>query len=179
MRNTSLLRAISVLLLFVMFHYVAGYRLLYGLNILLVKQNSKETIKSNRSNIEKLTLSLSEFNSLKWTEELKEFNYKNQLFDVVNIEKSGSCYVISVYHDINESSCQNAYHDVENELFHSDQSSKGAKPIEDVLSSLQKDCTPAVEFTFNIYSGDMLSYHAVADRQPTLRLPCHVWHPPC
>ena len=145
-------RVMAIVLLIAMFHYVAGYRLMYSLGILYSKEEAKECMVQKSSNIQKLTLSTAEYNSLKWSEANKEFSYSNEMYDVVGIQKSGVNYIITVYADNDEMEWLTAFHDLEKEIFHPDQNSKGAKSAEDVMSSFQKECTTVSEFKINTFA---------------------------
>jgi hypothetical protein len=172
------IRAMAVIMLFAMFHYVAGYRLMYSLGMLYAKNEAKEYVTENNNNIQKLTLSASDYNSLKWSEANKEFSDNKQMYDVVSIEKSGDTYCISVYADEPETELITAFHNFEKELFHPDQSAKGTKSAEDIMSSFQKDCTPENEFKIDIFAIIGVLQPSLADQQHSFQVPNNIWHPP-
>jgi hypothetical protein len=171
-------RAIAIVMLIAMFHYVAGYRLMYSLGLLYAKEEAKECMMEKKNGSQKLTLSAADYNSLKWTESGKEFSFNHQMYDVLNVTLSGSNYVIGVYPDDDETNWVVAFHDFEKEMFHPDQSTKGAKSAEDVMSAFQKDCTPVCEFNISIFSSTRLIQPAIADEQHPLQVPDTIWHPP-
>ena len=144
-------RAIAFVLLFAMFHYIAGYRLMCSLGILYAKDEAQKSMAVKNDNLKKFTFSVSEYNSITWNEKDKEFSLNNEMYDVKSIQKSGIQYILTVYSDNDETKLLAAFHDLEKELFHPDQSSKGAKSVEDLMSSFQKECTPASEFKINIF----------------------------
>src|SRR5208282_6017233 len=104
-RFSIYIRATAFVMLFCMFHYLAGYRFMYSLGILFAKEEAKNIIGADNfssgtnADIQKLTFSANDYNSLKWTKENKEFIINHQMFDAANIEKSGTTYVITVYCD--------------------------------------------------------------------------------
>jgi len=171
------IRTVAMVMLFAMFHYVAGYRLLYSLGIIYTKDEAKECM-VEKNNIKKLTFSAADYASLKWSEENKEFSFHNQMYDVVSIQKSGNSYTVTAYSDDPETELITAFHHFESELFHPDQSNKGAKSAEDVLSAFQKDFTPPSEFKINISSLHRITYHEVAVQQHPLQITDNIWHPP-
>ena len=169
-------RAIAFIMLVAMFHYVAGYRLMYSLGILYAKEQAKECM-VEKSNIQKLTLSAADFNSLKWTEHNKEFSFNNEMYDVTGIQKSGDNYIITVYTDDKETGWVSSFHNFEKEMFHSDQSNKGAKSAEDIMSSFQKEYTTVSEFTINIFATG-LSQPAFDAQQHPQQISHTIWQPP-
>ncbi len=171
-------RAIAFVMLIAMFHYVAGYRLMYSLGILYSKEEAKECMAEKNSNIQKLTLSTSEYKSLQWSEENKEFSLNNEMYDVKSIQKSGDTYIITVYTDDKETDWVTSFHTFEKELFHPDQSAKGTKSAEDVLSSFQKDFTPQTELKIHNVAFTRLFQPIVAVYQHPLQVTHTIWHPP-
>jgi len=176
-RYTVYVRATAIIMLFAMFHYVAGYRLMYSLGILYTKDEAKECM-VGKTNIKKLTFSASEYNSLQWSEQSKEFSFNNQMYDVVSMEVSGNSHIITAYADDPETELVTAFHNFEKEIFHPDQSAKGAKSADDIMSAFQKDCTPTTEFKIDIFASDGLI-------QPCYSIPIwsgqvsdNIWHPP-
>jgi hypothetical protein len=171
-------RAIAFIMLFAMLHYVAGYRLLYSLGVIYTKNEAKECM-TEKNNIKKLVLSVSDYSSLKWTEENKEFSFHNEMYDVVNIQKTGNTYIITTYADDPETEVAAALHHVENELFHPDQSNKTSKSAEDILSSFQKDCTPPSGFNMHLVATAGNSNFIIHARQKYLpEIFKSIWHPP-
>jgi len=171
-------RAIAIVMLFAMFHYVAGYRLMYSLGILYAKEQAKGCMNEKDNNIKKITFSASEYASLKWSEEHKEFSFHNEMYDVKGLQKSGNNYIITAYSDDFETECVTAFHNFETELFHPDQSSKGTKSAEDVMSSFQKEYTTPSEFKIKIFASTALLQPTIAVKQHLLQIPDNIWHPP-
>lgn len=170
-------RGIAVIMLFAMFHYVAGYRLVYSLGILYAKSEAKADMK-DKSNTKKITLSTADYTSLNWTEKNKEFSFQNQMYDVVNLQKTGETYTISVFADDPETELVTAFHHFESELFHTDQTNKGTKSAEDILASFQKECTQVSEFKINTLTTTTLLQSVVAPEQHSQQIPNSIWHPP-
>jgi len=161
-----------------MFHYVAGYRLMYSLGILYSKEEAKSYISEKNNTLQKLTLTASDYNSLKWSEENKEFSFNNQMYDVTGIQKAGDNYILTVYTDDKETGWVSSLHNFEKQLFHPDQSAKGAKSAENIMSSFQKDCTPASDFKINIFAFTGLFQPEAAVQQHPLQVSDNIWHPP-
>jgi|SRR6185312_5027247 len=171
-------RAIAFIMLFAMFHYVAGYRLLYSLGVIYTKNEAKECV-AEKSNIKKLILSASDYSSLKWTEEHKEFSFQNEMYDVVDIQKAGNLYAVTAYPDDPETEIASALHHFENELFHPDQTNKTSKSAEDILSSFQKDCTPPLDFNMYLVASAGNNNLIIDNRQRhSLEVFKAIWHPP-
>lgn len=171
-------RGIALVLLFAMFHYVAGYRLLYSLGILYTKDEAKTSM-VEKSNAKKITFSAKDYNSLKWTEEKKEFSFQNQMYDVVNVQKTGDIYTITAFADDPETELINAFHNFESELFHSDQSNNNAKSAENIMSSFQKEFTTALsEFKINMYATIKPFQNKVVIQHLPLQIANIIWHPP-
>lgn len=177
-RFSIYVRATAMVMLFAMFHYMMGYRLMYSLGILYAKDEAKECMVEKKANTQQLTISASDYSSLKWTEKGKEFSLNNEMYDIVSIEKSGDDYVITVYGDIKETGWVASLHSYEKELFHPDQTTKGAKSAEDVMASFQKDYTPASEFKINIFASPGLIQVTIAVQQQPLQISNSIWHPP-
>jgi hypothetical protein len=172
------IRALAFIMLFAMFHYVAGYRLLYSLGVIYTKNEAKECMAEN-NNIKKLVLSVSDYNSLKWTEEHKEFSFHNEMYDVANVQKSGDYYIINVYTDDPETELISTLHHFESELFHPDQTNKTSKSAEDILSSFQKDCTPPSGLSIHLVALHGNTYSLINTRQKhPLEVFKTIWHPP-
>jgi hypothetical protein len=171
------IRVVAIVMLFAMFHYMVGYRLVNSLGIICAKDEAKGMVKNN-SNIKKLILTASDYSSLKWTEKNKEFSFNNEMYDVVSIQKLGNAYVVSVYCDDKETSWIASLNNCEKEIFHPDQSAKGTKSVEDIMSSFQKNYTPASEFKICIYPSVGLIRTVVAVQQHPLLTPNNIWHPP-
>lgn len=171
------IRTLAVVLLFAMFHYVVGYRLMYSLGILYTKDEAKVCM-VEKNKVKKITLSASDYNSLKWTEEKKEFSLNNQMYDVVSIQKSGVMYTITIYADNPETELITAFHHFESELFHPDQSNKSTKSADDIMSAFQKDCTPVSGFKINIFALDRLFQPITVVQQQPLQISNTIWHPP-
>lgn len=161
-----------------MFHYVAGYRLMYSLGILYSKEEAKVCMADKNHNLQMFTISYSNYNTIQWNEENKEFSLHNQMYDVVSIQKSGKNYILTVYTDDKETGWVLSFHNFEKEIFHPDQSTKGAKSAEDVMSSFQKDCTPASEFKITIFAFTGLFQPKTAVQQHPLQVSDNIWHPP-
>lgn len=68
--SKTYIRGVAIVLLFAMFHYVAGYRLLYSLGIIYSKMQAKECM-ADKTGIKKITFSASGYNTLKWTQKTK------------------------------------------------------------------------------------------------------------
>jgi hypothetical protein len=171
-------RAIAMVLLFAMIHYVAGYRLMYSLGILYAKEEAKAGMVEKTHNIKKLTLTASDYNSLKWTEENKEFSFNNEMYDVVSMQKTENAYVITVYCDDDETGWVLSLHNYEKEFFHPDQNAQGSKSAESVMASFQKEFTPASEFKINIFVSTGLIQPVYAVQQQPLQISNIIWHPP-
>jgi len=176
-RFSRLSRAIALVMLFAIFHYVAGYRLVYSLGILYSKEQAKECM-AEKNNTHKLTLTASEYYSLNWSEPNKEFSFNHIMYDVLAIEKSGEFYILNVYSDADETHWVAAFHDFEKEMFHPDQSTKGAKSAEDIASSFQKDYSTETELIVNFAALNSVTLPFVAVQQHSLRITNTIWHPP-
>lgn len=172
------IRALAFIMLFAMFHYVAGYRLLYSLGITYTKNEAKECMVEN-NNIKKLILSVSDYNSLKWTEENKEFSFHHEMYDVESMKKSGDNYVINAYADDPETELISALHHFESDLFHPDQTNQTSKSAENILSSFQKDCTPPPGLIIHLVALHGNTYSLINARQKhPLEVFKTIWHPP-
>jgi len=171
-------RAITVVMLFAMFHYMVGYRLMYSFGILYAKGEAKECMIKKNNNTQKLTFSTTDYNSLKWTEKGKEFSLNNEMYDVVSIQKAGDNYTMTVYSDKTETGWVASLHDYEKELFHPDQTTKGTKSAEDVMSSFQKEYTPSSEFKIHIFASMGLNRPNNAVQRHPLQVSDNIWHPP-
>ncbi len=169
-------RAIAFTMLLAMFHYMAGYRLMYSLGILYSKEQAKECM-VEKNNIQKLALSVSDFNSLNWTEDNKEFYFHNEMYDVTSIQKSGDNYIVTVYTDEKETGWVSSFHNFEKEIFHPEQSTKGAKSAEDVMSSFQKEYTTVSEFKINIFAIELSQLSNDVKQHPQ-QVSINIWHPP-
>ena len=169
-------RIIAFTMLIAMFHYMAGYRLMYSLGILYSKEQAKECM-VEKNNIQKLTLSATDFNSLKWTEDNKEFTFQSEMYDVTGIQKTGNNYLITVYTDDKETGWVSSFHDFEKEIFQPEQSNKGAKSAEDVMSSFQKEYTAVSEFKINIFATELSQLQSDAQQHPQ-QISHTIWHPP-
>lgn len=176
-RYSVYVRAIAFIMLFAIFHYVAGYRFMYSLGILYAKEQAKECMVEKNNSLQKLTLSAADYNSLKWTEDTKEFTLNNEMYDVTSIQKIGDSYIVTVYTDDKETGWVSSFHNFEKEIFHSDQSNKGAKSAEDVMSSFQKEFTTVSEFKINIFATWLLQPIFDAQQHPQ-QIPNNIWHPP-
>jgi hypothetical protein len=172
-------RAIAFVMLFAMFHYIAGYRLMYSLGILYAKEQANDCMNGKNDDTKKFTFSISDYNSIQWSEQDKEFSLNNQMYDVKSIQKSGNSYVIMAYSDDFETEMITAFNDFQKELFHPDQSSKGAKSAEDIMSSFQKDYTSVSGFTINIFAlkGFLLPGFVHQDGHSP-QVCDNIWHPP-
>ncbi len=161
-----------------MFHYVAGYRLMYSIGIFLAKQEAKECMVEKKDHVKKITLSASDYSSLKWTEDNKEFSFNNEMYDVSAIQKSGSNYIITVFVDDKETQWVTSYHDFEKQIYHADQSNKGTKSAEELSSAFQKEFAPEVQLTIDNSEFTVVKMPVVAIMQHTLSLPDNIFHPP-
>jgi hypothetical protein len=171
-------RATAMVMLFAMLHYTVGYRLMYSLGILYAKDGAKECIVDKKATTQQLILSASDYSSLKWTERGKEFSLNNEMYDIVSVEKSGDDYVVTVYSDIKETGWVASLHSYEKELFHPDQTTKGTKSAEDVMSSFQKEYSPASEFKLNVFASVGLNQPISAVQLQPLQISNSIWHPP-
>ncbi len=174
---STYIRAIAVVLLFAMFHYVAGYRLFYSLGIIYSKVQAKECM-AEKTDIKKMTLSISDYNSLKWNQKNKEFSFHNQMYDIVALQKTGNNYIIAVYADSPETKLVAALHQYENELFHPDKSNKGTKSAEDIMSSFQKEYISTTDFKIDLFALNKLLPSPTDVKQHHLQIPDNIWHPP-
>lgn len=161
-----------------MFHYVAGYRLMYSLGIIYSKEQAKECMLDKKATTQKLTLSAADYNLLKWTEDNKELTLNNEMYDVANIQKSGDNYILTVYIDDKETQWTANYHDFEKQIYHSDQSSKNNKSAEEVMSAFQKEFTPVAEFKIDLFNTSGLQLPSTVAMQHSLSLPDNIFHPP-
>lgn len=171
-------RAIAVIMLFAMFHYMVGYRFVYSLGILYAKEQAKELIGKQSNKMKELDLTASDYNSLKWTEKGKEFCLNNEMYDVAAVEKYGDNYVFKVYCDNAETGWAASLHNYEKEVFYPDQNAKGTKSAEDVMSSFQKDYAPEAGFKMPLISITGIIHSLPAFQQPSLKIPDPIWHPP-
>jgi hypothetical protein len=178
LRLSVYVRATAFIMLIAMFHYVAGYRLMYSIGILFAKQEAKECMVEKNTNIKKLTLSASDYNSIKWTEDNKEFSFNNEMYDVSSIQKSGDNYIITVYADDKETQWTSSYHNLEKQIYHPDQSSKGNKSAEEIMSAFQKEFTPVSQFKINSFASTGLRLTTIVDWHYALSLPDNIFHPP-
>jgi hypothetical protein len=171
------IRAMAIVLLIAMFHYVAGYRLIYSIGILYSKEQAKEYISQKNNNSQKLTLTTTEYNSLQWNEEGKEFSFNCEMYDIVSIQKLRTNYIITVYTDNDETEWLTAFHNFEKEIFHPEQSSKGSKSAEDVMSSFQKEFTTLSEFKINQFAIGLAQPIYAIQKHPQ-QVFANIWHPP-
>jgi len=167
-----------MVVLFAMVHFTVGYRLVYSLGILYAKEQAKELMVEKNNTIKELHLTASDYNSLKWTEKNKEFYFNNEMYDVSGIEKSGYGYTIKVFCDNMETGWVVSLHSYEKELFHPDQSAKGTKSAEDIMSSFQKDYTPPSEFKISIFIHNLGIQPIQTIQAPSLIVFDNIWHPP-
>lgn len=171
-------RAIAIVMLLAMFHYMVGYRLMYSLGILYAKNEAKECMANKTIGTKRLALSPTDYNSLKWTEKGQEFSFNNEMYDVVGIQKCGDIYTITAYTDNPETELVTAFHNFESELFHPDQTAKGTKSAENILASFQKDFTPASEFRIHIFPSTGLLKPSISIQEYSINAPNSIWHPP-
>jgi hypothetical protein len=176
-RYTIYVRTIAFIMLIAMFHYVAGYRLMYSLGILYAKEQAKECM-AEKNDIQKLTLSAADYNSLKWTEDDREFSFNNEMYDVTSIQKTADTYIITVYADDKETGWVSSFHNFEKEIFHPDQSNKGAKSAEDVMSSFQKEYTTVSKFKITVFATTGQFSPSEGVQQHPLQVSDNIWHPP-
>jgi hypothetical protein len=172
------IRAMAIVMLFAMFHYMVGYRLIYSLGILYAKEQAKECMVKKTINTKTLTLSASDYNSLKWTKKNKEYTLHNEMFDVVSIKKNVDTYIITVYGDKTETAWIASLHNYEKEIFHPDQTAKGTKSADDIMTGFQKDFTPPSKFKIHIFASTGLIQPVIAVQQHPLQIPNTIWHPP-
>jgi hypothetical protein len=172
------IRTIAFVMLVAVFHYVAGYRLMYSLGILFAKQEAKECMIEKKNQVSKLTLTASEFKSLTWTEDNKEFSFNNEMYDVTGIQKSGDNYIITIYMDDKETQWTSSYNDFEKQVYSTDQPSKSNKSAEEIMSAFQKEFTPVSAFKINSFASTNLRLNTIANGQYSLSLPDNIFHPP-
>ena len=178
LRYPKYVRVMAFVMLIAIFHYVAGYRLLYSLGILYAKEEAKECLMNKPDKMKKLTISAFDYANLKWSDEHKEFSYNNEMYDVATIQKLNADYIITVYQDDNETGVVLSFHNFEKELFHPDQSSKGAKSAEDLMSSFQKEFMPSSDFRINMFAIDRLLQPISDVSRHSQQVPGNIWHPP-
>lgn len=175
-RFSVYVRAMAIVMLFAMFHYVAGYRLMYSLGILYAKQQAKECMTEKNSNIKKLTLSASDYNSLKWTEKNKEFSYNNDLYDVINIQKSLDKYIITVYYDKTETGWVASLHNVEKRIYSSPQHTNDKST--DIVNNIYKEYIPSESLIPSFYAQVLISIKAKCVLVSVSAKIDDIWHPP-
>jgi len=167
----------SMVTLFAVVYYVAGYRLVYFLLTSNARTEAQVAIKNKRAVLEKLSITESEYKSLKWTEANREFTYNGELYDVVSNVKQDGKYVITAYCDKNEAQWAKALDNFVKQIFPSD-NSKPDKNVENIISTFHKDSLPitsvkimspdATLVTICMHSIDIHSRCAANG----------IWHPP-
>jgi hypothetical protein len=172
------IRAMAIVLLFAMFHYVAGYRLMYALGILYAKEEARECITEKSPGIKILMLTSSDYNSLKWTEKGKEFNFKGQLYDVAGMEQQNGSYKVTVYEDENERMAVNQLNESDKML------NSSASPVKELpagiclLDLLQKEYRPQLRLSIKHIEDTPLIYISFSSDLPGNAPSVAIWHPP-
>lgn len=173
---TIWVRTMAITLVIAMIYYFAGYKLVYSFVIHGAKQEASFAIRHNAA-LSDITMSESAYNHIKWTDKGKEFSLKGELYDVVNIQKSGDTYILKVYMDKNETRWAKAMHDVVKFLFPSPNSQKN-NCAEGLLSAFQKEYTPLQKVEIGFIPEIKDIYYPERTAAPSRLLVKPVWHPP-
>lgn len=170
------IRTMAITLLIAMVYYFAGYRLVYSFVIHGAKQEASFAIHHNAA-FSDMAFTASEYDNIKWTEKGKEFSLKGQLYDVVNIVKSGDTYLVKVYQDKNETRWAKAMNDVAKLLFPSPHSKKNSC-AEGMLSAFQKEYTPLQKVEVGFMPEAKNICYPERAQAPSSLLIKPIWHPP-
>jgi len=157
-------------------YYFAGYRLVSYLLTMQAKYEAASVIHED-SSLKTITLSASDFNSLQWTEEGKEFSYEGQLYDMSSLVKTDNGYMLKVYYDKKESHLTQAGSDFIKILFPSD-NNKESKDGEGLLSLFQKEYLSVDKLQLNSPAGYRISNYSHTFFITGHNFGSGVWHPP-
>lgn len=177
MKKTPIfIRTIAATMLFAMAYYFAGYRLVYFLLTSDAKYAASAAIKSKGTKFENINLSSAEYNKLTWTEGHNEFIYNGQLYDIVNLAKINTNYILNAYCDKNETQLVKALHNFVKQLFPTN--GKNNKNIESILTAFQKEYLPLQKITvppsYFTYIKQSSCITDVSSACPDKG----IWHPP-
>jgi hypothetical protein len=170
-------RIASMVTLFAVIYYVAGYRLVYFLLTNNARTEAHVAIKNKQVVLERLTISESEYKSLKWTEANREFSYNEELYDIVsNINLDGQ-HIITAYCDKNESQWAKALDNFVKQIFPSD-NSRPDKNMENIISAFHKDSIPVTAIKILSPDATMVTicWHSVDIHSRYSAK--GIWHPP-
>jgi hypothetical protein len=176
-KNTPIwIRTVALTMLLAMVYYFAGYRIVYFMLTKDAKTFASAEIKNKNTRKETLVLDKTEFASVKWTEENKEFSYNGQLFDIINISKTADKYTILAYADKNETQLVKALNDFVKQLFPSN--NKQNKNAESIVVALQNEYLPLNAIKILIPDATQVVYHKQALNGESVSCHLTTWRPP-
>lgn len=159
-----------------MVYYFAGYRLVYFMLMHGAKAKAAFAIKDKSTSLQAVSFTVAEYNELQWTEKNKEFSFHGQLYDIVQILKTGDKYTLKVYADKNETKWAKALNDFVKQVFPA--ADKNSKNAESMMSAFQKEYMPMGKLNINVQTETGNVYLSSDNMPVTANMNADIWHPP-
>jgi hypothetical protein len=159
--------------------YLGGIQLMYWIRLDAAKYDAKAYVEKNISqnfNSQELLLTASQFNSLQWLENNKEFVLNGQRYDIIGITYTSQGVKVNCYSDKEETEIANAFEHFAERLFNAHQQSNSNDT--DIISKITKEYLPLKAATLQTRFTNQISF-VTAKKFPLLQSPVSdIWHPP-
>jgi hypothetical protein len=171
--------ATGITLIFIFTLYFCGVELLYSVKLNKVKSESAALITSHKVPLDNSSLfsfTAGQYNQLNWSERNKEFTYKGNHYDIINLAFYTDEIVVTCYDDSKETSLADAFANYVKQMF--TQQQKGDDRTNDVAGKICKEYFPNKGFAPTYYFHVVQTVNAPCVLVNQHALVCDVWRPP-
>jgi hypothetical protein len=172
-------RLTSILLVLTFILYLGGVQIMYWVKMSVCKQETHFLIQNHeidKSGTIAFSFTPSEYKSLSWSEENKEFTYKGQRYDIIGMQFFSDEIIIKCFSDNNETNLVDAFSGFIKKMFASPQHTDDNNT--DIASNISKEYLPAESLVSSFFSSVLISIAAKCVLVDVSAKIDDIWHPP-
>ncbi|HTA26728.1 MAG TPA: hypothetical protein VK809_02990 [Bacteroidia bacterium] len=154
-------KATSIFLTLTFLLYLGGIQIMFWVKMSECKQEAQALVhghKLSRRNIIDFSFTPSEYSSLSWSEENKEFTYKGQRYDIIEMKYFSDEIIVNCYPDKDETDLVDAFSGFIKKMFSSPQ--HGSDNNNEIVSKIVKEYLPSEPLVPCYYSKVLTSVEA-------------------
>jgi hypothetical protein len=159
--------------------YLGGVQVMYWIKMSVCKEQVQTLIhghKLSRKNTVDFSFTSSEYNSLDWSEQNKEFTYKGERYDIVGIQYFSEEIIVKCYSDNEETEVIDAFSGFIKKMFSCPQHTNESNT--DIASNIYKEYLPSEFFVPSHFARVLISIKATCVLVNVSAKVDDIWHPP-
>jgi hypothetical protein len=171
---------LNILLALTFIFYIGGLQVMYWVKMYVCKQQSASLIQTGKlqgSQTVQFTFTPSEYNSLSWTEQNKEFTYIGERYDIASIQYFSDKVMVRCYTDKEETELADAFSGFIKKMFSSPQTPN--EKNHDIAGKIYKEYLHVKPLVPSFFDKALVSVKATCVLVNTSAAIENIWRPPC